>query len=53
MVEEYFEGFKLTEGLNSAKLSKQLSKQGFKATDKELQYFGEVKDYFDSFYKKS
>ena len=52
MVEEYFEGFKLTEGLNSAKLSKQLSKQGFKATDKELQYFGEVKDYFDSFYKK-
>jgi len=52
MVEEYFEGFKLTEGLNSAKLSKQLSKQGFKATDKELQYFGEVKDYFDSFYKR-
>lgn len=52
MVEEYFEGFKLTEGLNSAKLSKQLSRQGFKATDKELQYFGEVKNYFDDFYKK-
>ena len=52
MVEDYFEGFKLTEGLNSAKLSKQLSKQGFKATDKELQYFGEVKNYFDDFYKK-
>lgn len=52
MVEEYFEGFKLTEGLNSAKLSKQLSKQGFTATAKELQYFGEVKDYFDDFYNE-
>ena len=52
MVEKYFEGFKLTEGINAPKLSKQLSKQGFKATKKELQYFGEVKDYFDDFYKK-
>lgn len=52
MVEEYFEGFKLTEGINAPKLSKQLSKQGFKASSKELQYFGEVKDYFDDFYKK-
>lgn len=50
MVEEYFKGFKLAEGLYTPKLSKQLSKQGFKPTNKELQYFGEVKDYFNDFY---
>lgn len=50
MVEEYFKGFKLAEGLYAPKLSKQLSKQGFKPTNKELQYFGEVKDYFNDFY---
>lgn len=50
MLEEYFEGFKLSEGPNSPKLSKQLSKQGFEPTDKELQYFGEVKDYFEHLY---
>lgn len=52
MVEEYFKGFKLAEGLYTPKLSKQLSKQGFKPTSKELQYFGEVKDYFNDFYSK-
>lgn len=52
MAEEYFEGFKLTEGINAPKLSKQLSKQGIKATSKELQYFGEVKDYFDAYYSQ-
>ena len=50
MVEEYFKGFKLAEGLYTPKLSKQLSKQGFKPTNKELQYFGEVKDYFNDYY---
>ena len=52
MVEEYFKGFKLAEGLYTPKLSKQLSKQGFKPTNKELQYFGEVKDYFNDYYSK-
>lgn len=52
MVEEYFKGFKLAEGLYTPKLSKQLSKQGFKPTNKELQYFGEVKDYFNDFYSR-
>lgn len=52
LVEEYFKGFKLAEGLYTPKLSKQLSKQGFKPTNKELQYFGEVKDYFNDFYSK-
>lgn len=52
MVEEYFKGFKLAEGLYTPKLSKQLSKQGFKPTSKELQYFGEVKDYFNDYYSK-
>lgn len=52
MVEEYFKGFKLAEGLYTPKLSKQLSKQGFKPTNKELQYFGEVKDYFNDYYSR-
>lgn len=52
MVEEYFKGFKLAEGLYTPRLSKQLSKQGFKPTNKELQYFGEVKDYFNDYYSQ-
>lgn len=46
MVKDYF-GFVLDESKNAPKLAKQLKKAGISYTDKEIQHFGEVKNWWE------
>ncbi len=52
MVKDYF-GLVLDESQNAPKLAKQLKKAGISYTDKEIQHFGEVKNWWEDWNDKN
>lgn len=54
MVEDYFgNGFVFNDGENAPKLSTQLRKAKIEATQEEIRHFGEVRSFWDNWYKQT